>query len=141
MTYLITILRCFLLFKTVVTSPNIIVFKIKISRPKNGHPSHARSLVPRASSGPRPALKALWRGSVRSVLAGGRAGGRAQAWSRRGRTCTSGAGTDASIIWLVDGSVAGRKGDPCSQQKSLTPLGKLDTGRLRSSAKRGHSQV
>jgi hypothetical protein len=49
-TDLITILRCFLSFKTVVTSRNIIVFKIKISLPKNGHPSHARSLVPRAAS-------------------------------------------------------------------------------------------
>jgi hypothetical protein len=46
----ITILRCFLSFKTVVMSRNSIVFKIKISLPKNGHPSHARSLVPRASS-------------------------------------------------------------------------------------------
>ena len=55
-TDLITILRCFLSFKTVVTSPNIIVFKIKISRPKNGHPSHARSLVPRASSWGKQAL-------------------------------------------------------------------------------------
>ncbi len=36
--------------KTVVTSRNISVFKIKISRPKNGHPSRARSLVPRAAS-------------------------------------------------------------------------------------------
>ncbi len=49
-TDLITILRCVLSFKTVVISRNIIVFKIKISWPKNGHPSHARSLVPRAAS-------------------------------------------------------------------------------------------
>ncbi len=47
---LISILRCFLSFKTVVTSRNIIVFKIQTSGPKNGHPSLARSLVPRASS-------------------------------------------------------------------------------------------
>ncbi len=33
-TDLITILRCVLLFKTVVISRNIIVFKIKISLPK-----------------------------------------------------------------------------------------------------------
>jgi hypothetical protein len=51
-TDLITILRCFLSFKTVVTSRNIIVFKIKFSRPKNGYPSHAHSLVPRAASWP-----------------------------------------------------------------------------------------
>jgi hypothetical protein len=43
-------LKCSLSFKTVSTSRNIIVFKIKISRPKNGHPSRARSLVPRAAS-------------------------------------------------------------------------------------------
>ncbi len=49
-TDLITILRCVLSFKTVVTSRIIIVFKIKISRPTNGHPSRARSLVPRAAS-------------------------------------------------------------------------------------------
>jgi hypothetical protein len=42
-TDLITILRCFLSLKTVVTSRNIIVFKIKKFLPKNGHPSHARS--------------------------------------------------------------------------------------------------
>ncbi len=51
---LITILRCFLSFKTVVMSRNIIVFKIKFSRPKKGHPSRARSLVPRAASCPLP---------------------------------------------------------------------------------------
>ncbi len=46
----ITILRCFLSFKTVIISRNNIVFKIKFSQPKNGHPSRARSLVPRTSS-------------------------------------------------------------------------------------------
>jgi hypothetical protein len=45
-------LRRFLSFKTVVTSRNIIVFKIKLSWPKIGHPSRARSLVPRATSCP-----------------------------------------------------------------------------------------
>ncbi len=49
-TDLITILRCFLSYKTVVTPRNIIVFKINFSRPKIGHPSRARSLVPRAAS-------------------------------------------------------------------------------------------
>ncbi len=38
-TDLITMLRCFLSFKTVVTSRNIMAFKIKFSRPKTGHPS------------------------------------------------------------------------------------------------------
>ncbi len=51
---LTTILRCFLSFKTVVTSRNIIVFKIKFSRPKHGRPSRARSYVPRAASCPPP---------------------------------------------------------------------------------------
>ncbi len=51
-TDLITILRCFLAFKTVLTSRNIIAFKIKISRPKNGHQSRAWSLVPCAASCP-----------------------------------------------------------------------------------------
>jgi hypothetical protein len=39
----ITILRCFLSFKTVVISQNSIVFKIKCSHPKNSHPSSACS--------------------------------------------------------------------------------------------------
>ncbi len=47
---LITILRCSLSFKTVLTPWNIIVFKIKFLLPKNGHPSHARILLPRAIS-------------------------------------------------------------------------------------------
>ncbi len=55
-TDLITILRCFLSFKTVVMSRNIIAFKIKFPRPKTGYPSRARSLVPRAASGPEPSL-------------------------------------------------------------------------------------
>jgi hypothetical protein len=38
-TDLITMLRCFLSFNTVVMSRNIMVFKIKISRPKRDHPS------------------------------------------------------------------------------------------------------
>jgi hypothetical protein len=37
-TDLITILRCFLSFKTVTTSRDIVVFKIKFPE-KNGHPS------------------------------------------------------------------------------------------------------
>ncbi len=36
-TDLITILRCFLSFKLVITSRNIIVFKIKLSLPKHDH--------------------------------------------------------------------------------------------------------
>ena len=47
---LTTILRCFLSFKTVVTSRNILVFKIKFSRPKNDHPSHPRKFGPRATA-------------------------------------------------------------------------------------------
>ncbi len=37
-----TVLRCFLLFKTVVTSRNILVFKTYFPRPKNGFPSQGR---------------------------------------------------------------------------------------------------
>ncbi len=47
---LITILRCFLSFKAVVTARNINFFKTINSLPKNGHPSRARSLVPRTAS-------------------------------------------------------------------------------------------
>ncbi len=43
---------CFLSFKTVATSRNIIFFKTKIFRTKNGHPSRVRSLVPRPASCP-----------------------------------------------------------------------------------------
>ncbi len=49
-TDLITILRCFLSFKTALTSRNIIVFNIFFSPARNGHPSRARSLVPSAAS-------------------------------------------------------------------------------------------
>ena len=45
-----TILRCFLSFKTVVTSRNILVFKIFFSRPKNGLPSYRRARRPRGIS-------------------------------------------------------------------------------------------
>ncbi len=43
-TDLITILRCFLSFETLVTSRNIIVFKKKFL-PKNDHPSRAQTLL------------------------------------------------------------------------------------------------
>ncbi len=49
-TELITILRCVLLFKTVVTSRKVIVFKIKFSLQKNDHLSRVCSLVPRPDS-------------------------------------------------------------------------------------------
>jgi hypothetical protein len=42
-----TILRCFRSFKKVVTSQNVIVFKISFPRPKNGFPSHGRARRPR----------------------------------------------------------------------------------------------
>ena len=45
-----TILRCFLSFKTAVTSRNILVFKIFFSRPKNGLPSYRRARRPRGIS-------------------------------------------------------------------------------------------
>ncbi len=49
---IIIFLWCSLSLKTVLTSRNIIVFKIKFPLPKNGHPSHARILLPRAISCP-----------------------------------------------------------------------------------------
>jgi hypothetical protein len=47
---LLTILRCLLSCKTVVMSRKIIGFKIKISLPKNSHPSRVLSSVPRVAS-------------------------------------------------------------------------------------------
>jgi hypothetical protein len=49
-TDLITILRCFLLFQTVVTSRNIIAFKIKFSLQKKTIRVCVRSSVPRPAS-------------------------------------------------------------------------------------------
>jgi hypothetical protein len=42
--------RCFLSFKTVVTSRNILVFKINLPLPKNGCPSHRRFYGPRCTA-------------------------------------------------------------------------------------------